>query len=500
MACATCGSTTRGPLALCAAGKHARCGSCRDLPLWRGSCPACVVATVEGLCPVCLDSPVGPYFQCRSGHAMCGACHARMPAPGACPQCREPLSLDRPIRALLAEQAAAVADAVPCARCGLPSSRGGHWEHACTPVLRRLLSRVYTTHTAYFRGTEGEEVEVKRSRGDDWRGAPRLLKCVYADREEHYEGAAGREVRVRVQCEGREWHYDATSGLLTHEETAEERIEYDPTRGHKIHVEFRRGHANYLERWKLAPDGKPVEKRFLPPHRLNGQTHHLKDGVHVRTTLDTGHPQAGETWHFEEGNHVCTTFAPWHERHGQVAHILHQRHVFTTFEPPHSRAGDAVFFDGSTRVHASFCARTDGTLHEWARREARGRCLACERQLCPCLRFALCLDCYQLSKAALAPAAAGAQEPPGPEDVVVAVSAHGGLRAGSRGVVESRHDTSGLLHARFCVCAARGGARDSKGSSLYLCVADANGPSSEARARDAACVAHAPRRTSARRA
>ena len=211
----------------------------------------------------------------------------------------------------------------------------------------------------------------------------------------------------------------------------------------------------------------------------------------MRTTLDADHPQAGETWHFQSGHHVRTTFARPYVRHGQVAHVLHQRHRFTTFECFHSHVGDVVFFDSRSRVHASFSAKSDGTLYDWARREARGKCLACEESMtCPCLRGALCLRCYHRVRSALAPAEVGACV--GLGDVVVAVrtpNVAGRDLAGSRGVVESRHDPSGLLQVRFCVCASR---RVDCLKSLHLCVVDPCGRSQRAREHDAACVALAP--------
>ena len=443
---------------LCAVGKHARCKGCRELPIWRGSCPACLSALAEALCPVCLDSPVCAYVQCRSGHAMCAPCGERL---DSCPQCRALLSAEAPIRALHAEQAAEAADAVLCDRCGRPSSRSVRWEHECPPVLRRLLYRVYTTHTAHFRGVAGAEEETKRCRHAAAHGSeeePCLLRCVYADRQEHYAGLPGREARVRVEHEGgRVLHYDPSTGALTVEETASERAVYNST-GQRAYVEFKRGHEHQWERWKLAPgDGSLAEKLFLPPHELKGQTHHFEGGdLHVRTTLDADHPQTGETWHFEARQHVRTTFAASHVRHGQVAHILNQRHVFTTFEISHSRRGDVVFFDSCIRVRASFSAQRNRSFHEWAACEQRARCLACPETPCPCLRGALCVGCYRRVRETLAPA--GIREI-APGDVVVAVrdfSDDGGksVTAESLGVVESRHAPSGHLQVRFCTCRA----------------------------------------------
>ena len=447
--CSTCHSVGED-LLLCAAGKHARCKGCRQLPIWRGSCPACLSALAEGLCPVCLDSPVCAYVQCQNGHTMCAPCSERI---DSCPQCRVALSATDPIRALQAEQAAEAADAVVCARCGRPSSRSSRWEHECPPALRRLLSRVYTTHTAHYRGSVGEEEEIKRCRNAVVRGsAPRLLKCVYADRVELYAGPPGHEVRVRTeQADGRVLHYNASTGALSVDETEAERVVYD-TEGRKAYVAYKRGHEHQRQRWKLAPDGSLTEKLFLPPHELKGQTHHFKGDAHVKTTLDADHPQAGETWHFEDRRHVRTTFAASHVRQGQVAHILNQRHVFTTFERSHTRRGDVVFFDSRTCVHASFTAQKSGPFHHWASCQQRARCLSCLEKPCPCFRGALCVGCYHRVLEALAPA--GDEISPG--DVVVSVRDF--LDCGKRvpaesvGVVESRHATSGHLHVRFCVC------------------------------------------------
>jgi hypothetical protein len=51
-------------------------------------------------CPICLELPVKPIYQCSNGHLICKLCHSKVKL---CPVCRAPLSSTTPLRNLTAE-------------------------------------------------------------------------------------------------------------------------------------------------------------------------------------------------------------------------------------------------------------------------------------------------------------------------------------------------------------------------------------------------------------
>jgi len=51
-------------------------------------------------CPVCLELPIKPIYQCKNGHLICKSCHSRVKI---CPVCRAQLSDAAPLRNLTAE-------------------------------------------------------------------------------------------------------------------------------------------------------------------------------------------------------------------------------------------------------------------------------------------------------------------------------------------------------------------------------------------------------------
>jgi hypothetical protein len=51
-------------------------------------------------CPVCLELPAKPIYQCSNGHLICKLCHSRVKI---CPVCREKLNEQMPLRNLTAE-------------------------------------------------------------------------------------------------------------------------------------------------------------------------------------------------------------------------------------------------------------------------------------------------------------------------------------------------------------------------------------------------------------
>merc|ERR1712150_325672 len=51
-------------------------------------------------CPVCLERPARPIYQCLNGHLICWLCYFQVEK---CPVCRKNLDLSEPIRNLTAE-------------------------------------------------------------------------------------------------------------------------------------------------------------------------------------------------------------------------------------------------------------------------------------------------------------------------------------------------------------------------------------------------------------
>lgn len=56
---------------------------------------------IELECPICLELPVKPVFQCSNGHLICKLCHSKVLI---CPVCRTKLDQGKPLRNLTAEQ------------------------------------------------------------------------------------------------------------------------------------------------------------------------------------------------------------------------------------------------------------------------------------------------------------------------------------------------------------------------------------------------------------
>lgn len=52
-------------------------------------------------CPVCLELPLKPVYQCSNGHLICKSCHSKV---NICPVCRIKLDANKPLRNLTAEQ------------------------------------------------------------------------------------------------------------------------------------------------------------------------------------------------------------------------------------------------------------------------------------------------------------------------------------------------------------------------------------------------------------
>jgi len=52
-------------------------------------------------CPICLELPDKPVYQCKNGHLICRACY---PKVKICPVCRENLDSNKPLRNLVAEK------------------------------------------------------------------------------------------------------------------------------------------------------------------------------------------------------------------------------------------------------------------------------------------------------------------------------------------------------------------------------------------------------------
>jgi hypothetical protein len=182
----------------------------------------------------------------------------------------------------------------------------------------------------------------------------RQVLVQYGNRIEHFEGLSGAEVRSRVEyIDG-----DARAGEIW--------IFLD---GRLQSKTFAEGHQNY-GMLCLFQNGKQTSSA------QNGETKHVENDRHKRSTFAPDHPRAGEICHFENDRHVQTTFASDHTRFGEVHHLRCGQPSRRTHEKGHSLMGVVHEFEDSEVKDIKIVRITYETGHSQAgaiRRMCAGR-------------------------------------------------------------------------------------------------------------------------------